>query len=87
MNSEFIDEYDYENVQRKLMNSMHDEGYDEGFDTGYGSGYDSGLSKGFDNGLSLVASNLLKENMDIKLISKTTGLSIKDIRRLQKKHL
>ena len=75
MNSEFIDEYDYENVQRKLMNSMHDEGYDEGFDTGY------------DSGLSLVASNLLKENIDIKLISKTTGLSIKDIRRLQKKHL
>ena len=30
MNNEFRDEYDYENVQRKLMNSMKNEGYEEG---------------------------------------------------------
>ena len=38
VNNEFIDEYDYENVQRKLMNSNRNEGYKEGLEDGITQG-------------------------------------------------
>ena len=71
MNSEFIDEYDYENVQRKLMNSMHDEGYDEGFNNGYDSGYKGGKYE--------VIKSMLSNGLNINLISKITKLPKKEI--------
>jgi len=67
MNNKFVDEYDYEFVQKKLMNSIKDEGYEKGK---------------IDEKLE-IAKNLLSENIDINIISKLTGLSINQINNLK----
>ena len=66
MNNKFVDEYDYEFVQKKLMNSIKDEGYEKGKS-------DEKLE---------IAKNLLSENIEVNIISKTTGLSIEEIKKL-----
>ena len=67
MNNKFVDEYDYEFVQKKLMNSIKDEGYEKGKS-------DEKLE---------IAKNLLSENIEVNIISKTTGLSIEEINNLK----
>ena len=71
MNNKFVDEYDYEFVQKKLMNSIKDEGYENGKQDGE-------KSKQLE-----IAKNLLFENIDIIIISKTTGLSVDEINGLK----
>lgn len=79
MNDKFIDEYDYENVQRKLMNSMKDEGYEEGIKIGKIEGEKQGeKNKSID-----IARNMLKENVDINIIVKCTGLTKEEIETLK----
>ena len=46
-----------------------------------------GKQIGLTSGINLVATNLLKENVDIKLISKATGLSQMEIKKLTNKNL
>ena len=58
MNNEFRDDYDYENVQRKLMNPMKNEGYEEGI-----------LAGAKDKTIE-IARKMLKENIDIKYNNK-----------------
>ncbi len=53
MNNEFIDEYDYENVQRKLMNSNRHEGYNEGLEAGLNQGMNLGINQGITQGIKL----------------------------------
>ncbi len=76
-----------EKVTRARITTARNEGERFGISKGKKLGLTEGISKGkklgLAKGISLVASNLLKENIDIELISKTTGLSIKDIRSLQ----
>lgn len=71
MNNKFVDEYDYEFVQKKLMNSIKDEGYENGKQDGE-------KSKQLE-----IAKNLLSENIEVNIISKTTGLSIEEINNLK----
>ena len=71
MNDKFVDEYDYENVQRKLVNSVRIEGYDNGYENGY------------DSGIKDVIKKMLKENATVKFITKVTGLSAKQINDLR----
>ena len=42
-----------------------------------------GISEGIEQGIELTAKNLLKENMDINFISKVTGLSLKEIEKIE----
>ncbi len=67
MNDKFIDEYDTELVNRTMMESLKDEGYDEGR-----------LS-----GLIETAKNMLNDNININTIVKYTGLSIEEINKLK----
>ena len=67
MNDKFIDEYDTELVNRTMMESLKDEGYDEGR-----------LS-----GLIETAKNMLNYSIDINTIVKYTGLSIEEINKLK----
>ncbi len=71
MNNKFVDEYDYEFVQKKLMNSIKDEGKRDGY------------LEGKLEGKLEIAKNLLSENIDISVISKLTGLSIEEINNLK----
>ena len=76
MNDKFIDEYDTELVNRTMMESLKDEGYNEG--------RLSGLEEGRLSGIIETAKNMLKKNTDIDFISECTGLSIDEINNLKK---
>ena len=67
MNNKFVDEYDYEFVQKKLMNSIKDEGYEKGK---------------IDEKLE-IAKKMLDDGFDIQNIIKYTGLSIDEINDLK----
>ena len=71
MNDKFIDTYDYELVQKKLMNSIKGEGYEAGI-------IDGQKSKQID-----IAKKMLEKNSDINFISECTGLTIEEIENLK----
>ena len=71
MNNKFVDEYDYEFVQKKLMNSIKDEGYENGKQDGE-------KSKQLE-----IAKKMLEKKSDIDFISECTGLSIEEINSLK----
>ena len=71
MNNKFVDEYDYEFVQKKLMNSIKDEGYENGKQDGE-------KSKQLE-----IAKKMLDDGFDIQNIIKYTGLSIDEINDLK----
>ena len=90
MNNEFIDEYDYENVQRKLMNSNRNEGYREGFEVGMAEGINQGISQGISQGITQgisqrnieIARNLLKQGVELNIVSEATSLTIQELNDL-----
>ena len=71
MNNKFIDEYDHEFVQKKLLNSIKDEGYEEG------------IAEGQKSKQIEIAKKSLEQNIDINTISIITGLSIEEIKKLK----
>lgn len=79
MNNEFRDEYDYENVQRKLMNSIKDEGYEEGLQNGLQKGYENGTK---DRSIEM-AKNMLEADEPIDKIILYTKLSKEEIESLK----
>lgn len=64
---EFIDEYDHEIVQRKLMNTYKIEGFEEGEK----------------NKQIEIAKKMLNKKSDINFISECTGLSIEEIKSIE----
>ena len=75
MDETFIDEYNYENVQKKLLNSMRIEGYEEGLDVGVQKGRNE---KNIEN-----AKRMLAKGTDAEYISEITELSIDEINALR----
>lgn len=71
MNNKFVDEYDYEFVQKKLMNSIKDEGERDGF------------LKGQHSEKLEIAKKSLEQGLDINVISTITGLSIDEIKEIK----
>ena len=55
----------------------------EGKAIGFEDGEKSGIIKGTNNTKNEIAKNMLKENIDIKTISKVTGLRIEDIQNIE----
>lgn len=55
----------------------------EGKAIGFEDGEKSGIIKGTNNAKNEIAKNMLKENIDIKTISKVTGLRIEDIQNIE----
>ncbi len=74
MNNKFTDEYDHENVQKKLLNSLKIEGYQDGVD--------DGIKKGKKENKLEIAKKLLSRNFTMEEISDITELSISDIKNL-----
>ena len=66
MDETFVDEYNYENVQKKLLNSMRIEGHEEGVQ-------EEKIE---------IAKRMLAENIDEELIARITELSIEEINAL-----
>ena len=75
MNERFICEYDREKVNKKLMNSLRNEGIR--------AGEIRGIREGEIRRNIEVARNLLKEKVDYSVISRSTGLSINEINSLR----
>ena len=79
--------YDAREEQRRLENSARIEGYEEGESIGLKKGESIGLKKGENIGLNKgkasVAASMLKENLNINLIAKCTGLSQQEILQLR----
>ena len=78
MNEIFRDEYDYENVQRKLINSVKDEGYEEGLQNGLQKGYENGTKE---NSIQ-IAKKMLEAGEEIDKIILYTDLTQKEIDNL-----
>ncbi len=70
MNDNFVDEYDREIVNKKMMNSMRSEGEK------------NGIQIGMQKEKQEIVKNSLKENIDINTISKITGLTVEEIRQI-----
>ena len=83
-NKEFTSFLTHEQDIRFQLNSERLEGKREGEAIGEKRGEKRGKKLGERNSKIEIAHNLLKENMEISMISKVTGLSIETIKDLQK---
>ena len=68
-----------------IRKSGYREGLEEGIKEGMKEGIEKGINKGSKNEKINIAKNLLKEKINIELISKATGLSIEEIEELIEK--
>ena len=91
----FLNLIDYEQDYKMMINTLkhqaikkgHEEGLEKGLEEGRKEGREEGMARGLQqglkNGLITVAKNLLKNGMNIKDVSKNTGLSIKELENYQ----
>ena len=84
---QIVGAYNLEEHRRKLMISEKKEGYREGIKKGKIEGKKEGriegIKEGKIEGIKSTVKNMLKEKLDINLISKVTGLSINEINGLR----
>ena len=71
---DFLPEYDFEREMRRVTNTEKEISKQEG--------HAEGLTEGKESAIREVASKLLKHNVDIETISKSTGLSIEELNNL-----
>ena len=71
-NDEFRVLYDAEKMRRKEINSARLDGYD------------AGKVEGLREGKISIAKNFLKDGISIEVISKNTGLSVEELKELNK---
>lgn len=83
---EIIGAYDAEwhrsELERIGIERATKEGLEKGYQEGLKKGIEEGIEKGIEQGIDSVALKMLEENIDIKIISKVTGLSIDSIKEL-----
>ena len=68
--------YDNELMQKKMINTAHNWGYDDG--------KADGLEEGAKAKEIEIAKNLLKNGISIDLVSESTGLSVEELKELEK---
>ena len=72
--------YDNEIMQKKMINTARNWGYDDGKAEGKAEGLEEGAkAKEIE-----IAKNFLKDGIPIEVVSKNTGLSIEEIEELNK---
>ena len=62
-----------------------EEGIEQGMKKGLEQGREKGREEGMEKGMALVASNMLKNKMNMDLVAQMTGLSEEEILKLKKK--
>lgn len=76
--------YDNEAMQKRMINTARNWGYDDG----YGNGYEIGITKGKEEGAKEkgieIAKNLLNIGTSNEDIMKVTGLSVEELEELKK---
>ena len=76
------EEEDKKKIQNSLLSEAKEEGISQGISQGYTSGINDGISKGENKKSIEIAKNLLSMNMPLEDISKATGLSIEEIKKI-----
>ena len=71
----------YEN--KCILEDAIEDAKENGYSSGYNSGYDSGKSDGISNEKINIAKNLLSMKMALEDISKATGLTIDEIKKIK----
>ena len=83
LNDKFGLAYDNEMMQKKMINTARNWGYDDGYD----DGKTYGLEEGAKAEKIEIAKNFLKDGIPIEVISKNTGLSVEELEELEKKEV
>ena len=78
----FVGYYDLEEAHRQDIASSYDTGLEEGMGKGIKQGIEQGIKQGIEQEKLSIAKNMLKEKIEISLISKYTGLSVDTIKEL-----
>ena len=78
--SEFVEYMSAEEDARKIYNSRMYDAREKGFK----QGYDEGIEQGIEKNKIEIAKNLLDNNVDINVISLSTGLSQEEIKKLSR---
>ena len=74
--------YDNEIMQKKMINTARNWGYDDGYDDGKEEGKAEGLEEGAKKEKIEIAKNLLNKGVSTDLVSESTGLSIEELNKL-----
>lgn len=82
--SEFVEYMSAEEDARKIYNSRMYDAREKGFKQGYDEGIEQGIEKGIEQNKIEIAKNLLDNNVDINVISLSTGLSQEEIKNLSR---
>ena len=75
--------YDEEEKKAYENKCILEDAIEDAKENGYSSGYDSGLNDGISNEKINIAKNLLSMNMTLEDISKATGLTIDEVKKLK----
>ena len=75
--------YDNEAMQKRMINTARNWGYDDGKEIGKAEG----LEEGAKAEKIEIAKNFLKDGIPIEVISKNTGLSVEELEELEKKEV
>ena len=70
--------YDNELMQKKMINTARNWGYDDGKETGKVEG----IKEGKKEEKVSIAKNFLKDGIPIDVVSKNTGLSVEELNKL-----
>ena len=83
MEDDIVGLYDKELHEEKLRITELEEAREKGIATGMKQGMAAGIAKGKKESILETAKNMLKDNLDIEMISKYTGLSEEEINNLK----
>ena len=83
MEDDVVGLYDKELHEEKLRITELEEAREKGIATGMKQGMAAGIAKGKKESILETAKNMLKDNLDIEMISKYTGLSEEEINNLK----
>jgi hypothetical protein len=79
---EYLIEYDKEALDEQIKKESLENALKDGIEKGMKDGIEKGIEQGSQNEKITIAKNLLKLNISIEDISKSTGLSIEEIEKL-----
>lgn len=79
---DFNNFWDYEEEAKKERATCYSEGKKEGIEKGREEGREEGIEQGMQQEKVKIAKELLKQNVDISIIEKTTGLTEEKIKKL-----
>ena len=78
LDDKFVVVYDNEIMQKKMINTARNWGYDDGKE----AGKVEGIKEGKKEEKIFIAKNFLKDSIPIDVVSKNTGLSVEELNKL-----